>query len=147
MALLNRMAAMAAAGLFCSAVGASAAVLIDLTDSDFITNGQYNVPITELESGIPGIKFSIAGSATPLRNDESGNQSPGGCLPGGAPLACDNDGFGIGDDEVTGENQSITLTFDGVVGFEKFYFLDLYYNVPTTDSARVARGTGMRKPR
>ncbi|MGF1640714.1 MAG: hypothetical protein ACFCUO_07170 [Rhodospirillales bacterium] len=55
------------------------------------------------------------------------------CAGAGGPLACDFDGFGVGDDEITQPNQSITLSWAVPASIVEIYLLDLFTNNPVTN--------------
>lgn len=126
-----KLGAIAAAATF-AAVPASAA-LLDFTDSSagvLIDNSTYM-------GSIGGIGFTLTSDPTGLNLDQSFD---GGTI---APLAGENDGFGIGDDEITsnGVFQSVTIVFDQVVTVTTAYFLDVFSN-NDGETARLLVGGG-----
>ncbi|MEM8978405.1 MAG: VPLPA-CTERM sorting domain-containing protein [Pseudomonadota bacterium] len=107
-----------AVALGLSAFAANAAV-VDFTDSTAFSN-------TDLSESIEGVLITISSNPTGLNFDD--NIRDAGALPC-ASLACDNDGIGINDDEISnpsGVSQSVTVTFSRAVDIVSFAGLDLY---------------------
>jgi hypothetical protein len=108
----------------------SMATLLDFTDSSLISS------LTTISNGysgsIDGVGFTLTSNDGVVNFNEGYDGSSNlGCQSNGGVLACDRDGAGINNDEITGigiGNQTLTLTFDSVVSLSGFYFLDLYVN-------------------
>lgn len=107
------------AGLFAAAMTsatASAATLIDFTDTTVWTSGAS----TQVVSGSTVSLSAVGGTITT-------NPGPIGVNDGGLGLALLGDGLGIGDDEITNPAQALTVMFSGaglrVIGLA---FLDLF---------------------
>ncbi|MEM8978406.1 MAG: VPLPA-CTERM sorting domain-containing protein [Pseudomonadota bacterium] len=107
-----------AVALGLSAFAANAA-MVDFTDSSAFSN-------TDLSESIAGVLITISSDPAGLNFDD--NIRDAGALPC-ASLACDNDGIGINDDEISnpdGTSQSVTVTFSRAVNILSFAGLDLY---------------------
>ena len=116
--------AASAALTFAGALSASAA-LIDFTDTD---------SYTLTADGASGTTAGVGWTITP---SESGlNASEAGAGPLG-PLAGENDGLGIGDDEITTPDQFVTITFDKVVELTRVWVLDFFTAVDGSDAEEV----------
>ena len=97
-------------------VSASAATLIDFTDTTVWTSGAS----TQVVSGSTVSLSSVGGPIT---------TNPGAIAvnDGGLGLALMGDGLGVGDDEITNPAQSITVSFSGAgLRINGFAFLDLF---------------------
>ncbi len=120
----------------CLANNALAAYL-DFTDSTVI--GNLN-GITDGFEGITadGIGFTLTSTSGTVNFNEAydGNPSNLGCAdpanPLSGPLACEIDGAGLDNDEITGKSedsgQVLTLAFSTEVVISSLEFLDLYKN-------------------
>lgn len=111
------LAAAAVAAL--STAGAASAATIDFTDNDsytFSTGGASG-------SIAGGVTYTLTPTGGDLTRVATG--APGMTFP---PLMGENDGIGIGDDEVTSPNEALTLTFSSAVTINSLYFLDLFQN-------------------
>lgn len=100
-----------------TSVSASAATLIDFTDTTIWTDGSAT-------DSVFGSTVSLSAVGGPITINEPG---PAGVVDGGLGLAFGGDGLGVGDDEITNPTQSITVSFSGlglrVIGLA---FLDLF---------------------
>lgn len=110
-------------------------MIIDFTDSDVwstgVTSADYDGLTVSLSSDPEGINFDDM-----VNNDT--------LFPCGTMLACDNDGIGIIDDEISnpdGVSQSVTVTFSDEVLLVGFAGFDLYADGP--GEALIVNGTGM----
>lgn len=80
----------------------------------------------------PVAPFAFAGSIS--LNSTNGNMTfnsggdAGGCVSAAAGLACDGDGIGIGDDEVTTGPEMLTVTFQNAIDILNIELLDLFQN-------------------
>ncbi len=123
--MLKTMLAVLAASAVVMA-GAAHAVLVDFTDD--------GTSITT--DTIGGITYNLAGAPGAPNNAQSHDGST--CM---IPLACEQDGLGIGDDEITYGGETLTVDFDGDnVILTKLWFLDLFKanaNDPDPETARV----------
>ena len=119
-----------AAALAITATGANAAsVLIDLTDES-----SYSFSTSEITGAGGGAAFTITPNMSVL------TQGPDG--PGAiGPLAGENDGIGIRDDEVTFPAQFLSLEFSRDVVITALYFLDLFQSPDGHSSAEAAEVT------
>lgn len=106
------------------ASGASAG-LIDFTNNATVAGISGNT--------LTGSNWTLTGQPSGL-NLTAAVPGPG---PVG-PLAGQNDGIGIKDDEVTFPRESLTLTFNWAVKVTALYFLDLFYGAAGTEFALVA---------
>lgn len=120
--------------LICFGQG-SMATLLDFTDSSLI--GSLSTISNGYSGAIDGIGFTLTSNDGNVNfNQNYDGSSAAGCQSTGGVLACNKDGAGINDDEVTGNGeQTLVLAFDSVVSLTGFYFLDLYVN-PTWSGAR-----------
>ena len=107
---------------FCVMPITSQATLIDFTDINWsIVNG------TDV-AGIGNLTLSSTGGDMTFNAGDNG-----GCIAGQGShgLACDGDGIGIGNDEITelGNTraaQTITISFDNAVNITNLFLLDLF---------------------
>lgn len=98
--------------------GNASAALLDFTTS---ANPSNPVPVGDGISATFGtLGYTLTANPNNLTRSEG---AVGNC---GGILACNIDGYGISDDEVTGGSQSLTLTFDRSVWINQIYFLDLF---------------------
>lgn len=104
----TKLATATTAVLMAGSVAASASI-IDFTDNS-----------TGFTGTIGGIAWELTGDPIAPNTDEVGRGRPIG------PLAWENDGVGIGNDEVTNGDQSLTLTFAEEVTLTGAFFLDLF---------------------
>ena len=120
------------------------AAYLDFTDRNTvaaltsITNG--------FQGAIDGIGFTLTSTDGLVNFNESYDGSTDtGCQSGGGPLACDTDGAGIGNDEITGlsvnSGQVLSLVFDTQVRISSLDFLDLYLNPDPQKGGEQARIT------
>lgn len=121
-----------AAGALVGGASVASASIIDFTDDD-----AYFVQSETTASGfIDGIEWTITPSVTPLTYTKPGPGGPGII----EPLAGDNDGIGIIDDELStteSTTQFVTLSFSQEVTITGVAFLDLFEAVQQ-DSNEVA---------
>ena len=116
---LKRLVAGSFALLVSSVVNAT---LIDFTDEDpwsaVVGGSSYSASGLTLSTGDLNLTF----------NSSLGERS--GCANSthGGLLACDGDGIGISDDEVTGAAETLTVTFDDPTDVINIYLLDLFWN-------------------
>jgi len=115
---MNRLFAAVALGGLVLLSGNASAALLDFTTSSAPSNP---VPVGD---GISATFGTLGYTLTADPNNLTRNESAAGNC--GGILACDIDGFGIRDDEVTGGTQSLTLEFDRSVWINQIYFLDLF---------------------
>ncbi|MEM7709808.1 MAG: VPLPA-CTERM sorting domain-containing protein [Pseudomonadota bacterium] len=104
-----------AAALTMGSTISAQAGLIDFTDPSAYSIGGASGSGTS--DG--GIDFSLSAVGGSFNNSEAG---PG---PVG-PLLGAVDGLGIGDDEITNGDQSVTVSFDETVTISSLFFLDLF---------------------
>lgn len=135
------------AAAFAIAGAASAATFIDFTDAtrfdgkqgeaDFVANTVY-----------PDFSFTLstnpAESLNFRENGGAGGNASTGCANQGGMLACDNDGLGIANFEVTNFDptqlpplQSVTIDFDKRVKLLGFKTLDLFMDPNSDDTESV----------
>ena len=117
------------AGLASSLCNGAVAAYLDFTDSNFLTSLTSSDP-TIYEGAIDGISFKLTSSNGAINFNENydGNNPSAWCQDAGT-LACDKDGIGIDNDEITGENaQTLSLMFEVPVFIHSLEFLDLYDN-------------------
>lgn len=100
---------------FCMTAAIATAGTIDFTDESS-WSVVSSTAITGTVDGITWTAYAIGGNF-------NFNDAPPGPI---APLAGDNDGVGITDDEVTFPNESIRLVFSSAVNLNLAYFLDLF---------------------
>lgn len=97
------------------------AALIDFTNSGVATVNPANVATGAGIGG--GITWTLTSTGGNLNDSEAGPDCSGiDC----GPLALDNDGFGITDDEASAPRQFFTLTFSDTVTLTSLHFLDLF---------------------
>lgn len=117
---------------------ATQALVIDFTDN------QWKSAISGNSANIGDITLTAnAGNLTFNANDNSG------CVAGISAhgLACDGDGIGINDDEITqGGVQSITITFASAVDILNIDVLDLFGNERTGETALIMEAGGVATP-
>jgi len=98
---------------------AANAAIVDFTDSSAFSN-------TDLSEAIGAVVVTISSDPVGINFDDSIRDATAEpCMT----LACDNDGIGIIDDEIsnpTGMSQSVTVTFSRAVNILRFAGLDLY---------------------
>ena len=141
MALLRKLMLLVGLVASCLCNGAVAAYL-DFTDDNIISS---LTSITDgFEGSIDGIGFTLTSTDGLVNFNESYDGSAQtGCQSGGGPLKCDNDGTGIGNDEITGltvsSGQTLILAFDTEVYISSFDFLDLYLNPDSQKGGEQAR--------
>ena len=124
----------------CLCNGALAAYL-DFTDNSTISS------LSTISGGfggtVDGVDFTLTSTDGVVNFNETYDGSANlGCQSGGGPLMCDNDGAGIGNDEITGltvsSGQTLNLVFDTAVYITSFDFLDLYLNPDLTKGGEQA---------
>ena len=142
-------AAFAVAAYAASAFAAQAATkLIDFTDRN-VWSGQYTGATSQATYGNLTVTLSTrAKERANFNQDFDGNKQGDDqsyCQAFSGPLACISDGLGIGDDEVTAIDltvtppiQSATLTFNRKVRIVGLHFLDLFTDKPQ-ESGDVTR--------
>ena len=118
------------ASLIVAAAGASAATI------DFTDNSIYSARSAATATGsAAGYGFTVTGSRNALTFTESDAPGPVGALLG------QNDGIGLGDDEIGGR-EYVTVTFDRTVRISGLYFLDLFRSQSgDAETAAVYAGT------
>lgn len=128
----NLLATATAVGLgFTLAAGQASATTVDFTDADAWSGAQGTTTYTSstVYDGVTITLTRTSGSGL-LTFNSSADIHPD-C--GATGLACDGDGIGIGDDEVTVSDariqggEQLTVTFSMPVYLNWFAFLDLYY--------------------
>ena len=129
------------AGCLCN--GAVAAYL-DFTDDNVVMSLMSSPVAGGYAGSIDGVAFTLTSTdGVNLNSDPSYDGSSSiGCQPVG-PLACDWDGVGVENDEVTGafENysgQTLVLEFATEVYISSFDFLDLYLNPNDRDAEQAS---------
>ncbi len=109
------------AAAFCGLVlfsGSASAALLDFTTGAAPANP---VPVGDGISATFGtLGYTLIANPNNLTRSEA---ALGDC---GGILNCTIDGYGIGDDEITGGTQSLTIEFDRSVWINQIYFLDLF---------------------
>ena len=97
--------------------GVANAALIDFTNAGAYGNGNLVISPANVITGTAAGGFTAVGTGGSFNISEAGPGAVG-------PLAGDNDGLGINDDEITNPNQSLTITFNQTVTLTNLYFLD-----------------------
>lgn len=118
-----------------AALPASAA-LLDFTDSGAGTLVDATTYMGSIDiDASTSIGFTLTAAPTGLNLNQAFDG--GGDI---SPLAGENDGFGIGDDEITsnGVFQSVTIVFEEAVTITTAYFLDVF----GTETGRILVGGG-----
>ncbi len=72
------------------------------------------------------VTVGVTGGSAKFQNFDGGN---GSYCQNNGPFACDIDGIGIGDDEITGTNkrhESVSISFDRSVWIDELFFLDIF---------------------
>ena len=105
--------AASAALTFAGALSASAA-LIDFTDTD-----SYTLTADGASGTTAGVDWMITPSESGLNTNEAGPGPVGN-------LAGENDGLGIGGDEISTPDQFVTISFSRTVELTTAFFLDLF---------------------
>jgi len=131
MTLKGKIAAFATAAVLGSA-GMASAALLDFTDNS-----------VGLVGSIGGVGYTVTG--VPADPSQAVDTDVSNCAICG-PLAVENDGLGIGDDEVTTGNagqEYITITFDEAVKLTGVYWLDLFRDPNSGDRevGNISRGS------
>ena len=119
--------------LFLSAAGGANAILIDFTSNDW-TSVNGSSLYSQNVAGIGDVELeSYGGSMTFNAGDNSG------CVTGGgsAKLACNGDGIGIGDDEISAGYEILRVSFASAVNVASVYLLDLFANSREFEQAIV----------
>jgi len=116
--------------------GASAhALLIDFTSSDWNGVTDSN-PYSRDVAGIGTVTLrGLGGSMTFNASDNAGCLAGGGAAAG---LACDGDGIGIRDDEISSGSELLLVSFSPVVDVINIFFLDLFSNNREMERALIA---------
>jgi len=125
--------AISAASVFSG--GAQAATLIDFTDQS-VWSGSGGGATASAPYG--SLTVDLSSNPPDSLNFTQGFDGTGAatyCESGGGPLACDSDGVGVIDDEITNVDntptpplQSITVNFSKQVKALSFHFLDLFFD-------------------
>jgi len=119
------------ASFFCNGAVAS---YLDFTDGTIGLTTFTDVSTNGFAGSIDGIGFTLtaADADGSVNFNETRVDGDGSFCQSSGPLKCDNDGAGIGNDEITGlsdvSGQILKLEFDTVVYISNFDFLDLYLN-------------------
>lgn len=131
----TKIAAVAAVAAF-AAVPATAG-LIDFTD-DSVGVG---VDSTTFMGNAAGVAFTVTSNTTGLNRDQAFD---GPNVADISPLAGQNDGFGIVDDESTTGDflQTITVSFDREVTITTAYFLDVFLSGSGADGETARLNVG-----
>ena len=124
--------AAAIVALTLTAGNASALSVIDGTDATPWTFGPADTATATLP-GFGAVSVVATGGALTQSQPFDGNSTPSFCAAGGGSLACAQDGFGVGDDEVTQPDQSITVSWAVPASIVEIYLLDLFTNNPATN--------------
>ena len=137
MNITTKLGALATAATLVAAVPASAG-LIDFTDDSVGVRINNSLVEGTLANGIT---FTVVSDPSGLnRNQAFDGDDPAAV----APLAAENDGFGIRNDEVTtgAVFQTITVTFSESVRLTTAYFLDVFLDADgtATESGRLSVG-------
>lgn len=103
----------------------SVAATLDFTNMATWGGANGTTPFTATDSLITATLSSVGGNMT---TNATGDQA--GCAGAGTTLACDGDGIGIVNDEVSGGAQSLTLSFANTVNVNSISFLDLFEENP-----------------
>jgi hypothetical protein len=125
---LTAMAAVASLALMGSAHAAP--IFVDFTDQSLVNADGSTNPIVVALGG--GLEMTVTGTPSGVNNSEGGDSACAGAGNFGISdpvFACDTDGLGIGDDEITTdvvENQSVTISFNQAVGLTSAFFLDFF---------------------
>lgn len=99
-----------------TSVSASAATLIDFTDTTVWTDGSSTTVVSGSTVSLSSVGGPITVNPGPIAVDD-----------GGLGLALLGDGLGVNDDEITNPAQSITVSFSGLgLRVNGFAFLDLF---------------------
>lgn len=108
-------------------VNGANAVVVDFTDDA--------TSITTDTVG--GITYNVSGVPVAPNNSQSHDGTT--CM---APLACERDGLGISDDEITTGSEVLSVDFNGaLVRLTKLWFLDLFKSDPNDPDPETARVT------
>lgn len=98
--------------------GSASAALLDFTTGAAPANP---VPVGDGISATFGtLGYTLTANPNSLTRSEGALGNCGGILD------CTIDGYGVGNDEITGGTQSLTLEFDRSVWINQIYFLDLF---------------------
>ncbi|MEM1381682.1 MAG: VPLPA-CTERM sorting domain-containing protein [Pseudomonadota bacterium] len=112
----------------------SQAAILDLTDRSVFSGApQSGAWINNIAGSGINVFIESQGGAT-----NTNERGPTGWFCANDPmLACESDGVGIGDDEITARrNESITLTFSTGITLVEVYFLDLFKRHANSTDAR-----------
>jgi hypothetical protein len=137
----TKIASVATAAFLLSAAHATAATnvgaingnLLDFTDNS-VFSGQYTGSNPKIEGTFAGTTFGITASGT-INFTELG--VVGNTCPSGV-LACDQDGLGIDNDEITGlaVGEKLVIDFGSAIPITQIYLLDLFQGIENDDSTR-----------
>lgn len=131
---------MAAAALAISAAsvfagGAQAATVIDFTDRTVWSGSDGGATSSASYGDLIVNLSSIPANRLNFTQDFDGRGPSGYCAANGGRLACDSDGVGVIDDEITSQDngptpprQSITVDFSKPIKALSFHFLDLFFD-------------------
>ncbi|OUR63854.1 hypothetical protein A9Q79_08860 [Methylophaga sp. 42_25_T18] len=113
----------------------SIAAVLDFTDNSLI--GSLSSVTDGYRGTIDGVGFTLTSTDGTVNFNENYD---GSLSTGCGILACDKDGAGIDNDEIS-PNQTLTLTFDSIVSFTAFHFLDLYDGIGTEQATITLDGS------
>ncbi|MEM8978407.1 MAG: VPLPA-CTERM sorting domain-containing protein [Pseudomonadota bacterium] len=124
----------ASAALLISTIGAQAA-LVDFTDSSAFNNH-------DTSETVAGVTFTLTSMPVGPNFDDTLNTTATSYC-GGHPLACDNDGAGVVDDEVTNPAEFLMVSASEAVRITKVYVFDLFSGAASAESVEIdAMGDG-----
>jgi len=106
-----------ATALVCAA-GTAQAAFLDFTDSSAFGNA-------DLSEGVAGVTFTLSSMPVGPNFDDMVNDSSASYC-GSTPLACDNDGVGINDDEITNPSEYLIVTASRAVKITKVHVFDFF---------------------
>ena len=128
------------------ALGLAAALMV----SGAVTASAATTTLIDFTVGAPSNPANLSTASYTVEGFRNGNPSAillGNGGPGAiAPIAGNNDGIGIKNDEVTYPTEWVTITFLKPVTLVSAYFLDVFFSKggANTESANVAKGTAAK---
>lgn len=122
---------------------AANALLIDFTSDEWSGVSSSN-PYSQFVAGVGTVTLqSLSGSMTFNAGDNAGCIAGSGAAMG---LACDGDGIGITDDEITVGTELLSVTFAPAANVINIYLLDLFDNSREFEQALIRGVDGSGNP-
>lgn len=109
----------------CALSASANALVIDFTDQSIWGTGGAAPTSYTYNYGGEDLTVTVNTNTNFYTNTRYDGQETGACIDYG--LACNRDGLGVGDDEITYGVEWLDVSFSRAVDLEEFAFLDLFY--------------------